>query len=105
MEAYICCGCGRGFDRPADYAEPETGERLLLSPCCGQAFRESARCSGCGRLLPAGEGSLCPVCRREAVDRFKLLLGGFTQEEREAINDAYDGVPLTEEREGRDERI
>ena len=95
MERYICLGCGQGFPWPAQYRDPQTGEAHLTSPCCRTAFREADRCQNCGRLIPREEGRLCPRCRKDAVDRFRQLLDRVTPAEREAINNAYDGVPLT----------
>ena len=103
MDRFICRCCGEGFGWPVHRTEPETGETHLVSPCCHGGFYEAARCEGCGRLIPAEEGRLCSRCRAGAVERFRLLLDRFTPEEREAINDAYDGVALTET-EGEPER-
>lgn len=102
MERYICMGCGETFHRPIR-VEEDSGERKLVSPCCGEGFRDAVSCRSCGTLLAEGtdEHGLCPACAHGAVERFRdLLRREFTGPEREALNDAFDGVPLTEPERG-----
>lgn len=89
-------GCGETFHQPVQIEE-DTGERRSVSPCCGEGFRCAISCRSCGRPIQEGEDihGLCPDCARQAVERFQALLRrDFTGAEREALNDAFDGVPL-----------
>ena len=94
--SYICTGCGQAFEEPAAYVEPSTGERRRLSPCCLEAVREAVPCPVCGDPMEAEE-TVCPVCARRALERFRRSLEDFTPEERELLDLAYDGRSLTEE--------
>ena len=102
-EVCVCLGCGGVFQHPKLVTEV-TGERCSVSPCCGEAWASARRCSGCGRWMAEHSGlhGLCPDCARNAAERFrKLLIDEFSQEEREVLNDAFDGVPLTRPEQGR----
>lgn len=95
---YICLGCGQAFEQPVRVAEA-SGESRLYSPCCREGFSSAVRCSGCGAAVAQGEEvhGLCQDCAGGAVARLREFLGrGFTQAEREVLNDAFDGVDLSE---------
>ncbi len=105
---YVCLGCGEAFEQPVRVAEA-SGESRLYSPCCRESFTPAVHCRNCGAALPQGEEvhGLCPDCAEEAVARLReFLCRGFTQAEREVLNDAFDGVALSEagERSERSER-
>ena len=96
MGCYVCCGCGEAFRQPVRVPEA-SGEVHWVSPCCGEDYREAVPCALCGRPVSRARRrhGLCPRCAGESVARFARRLEEFSPEEREVINDAYDGVPLT----------
>lgn len=100
--AYVCLGCGEAFEQPVRVTEA-SGERRLCSPCCLESFAPGVRCEGCGAFLPQGQErhGLCPDCAGDAVERLRdLLRRGFTQAERDVLNDAFDGVDLSGQERG-----
>ena len=93
---YVCLGCGQAFEQPVQVAEA-SGESRLYSPCCQEGFTSAVRCPGCGAAVPQREAlhGLCQDCAGDAVARLReFLRRGFTQAEREVLNDAFDGVDL-----------
>lgn len=101
-ERHLCLGCGRVFDWPRAWEEqhgqPELpGERFSLSPCCGDGYVKAVRCARCGKWMARDGGhGLCGRCAGQAVGRLRrLLMDQFSREERLAVNEAFDGVPLT----------
>ncbi len=96
---YVCLGCGQAFEQPVQVAEA-SGERRCYSPCCREGFTPAVPCRSCGAALPQGGDvhGLCPDCAEAAVERLRDFLRlGFTPAEREVLNDAFDGVALSEE--------
>lgn len=96
MQALICAGCGRSFEGLRPVEEPH-GERRLTSPCCGEGFSTAQRCGHCGNLAEADSlrHGLCRACCRWTVEEFKWYLSRrFSPEQREILNEEYDGVSL-----------
>ena len=101
---YICLDCGNEFTHPKTIEEKhgdpfQLREKHRVSPCCHSTFAEAMRCGGCNALIAAGADchGLCRKCAERAVDRLRyLLLNEFTEAEREALDEAFDGVFLTE---------
>ena len=85
------------------HGQPEyAGERQLVSVCCGDGFDEAVQCAGCGgwEAGSALHHGMCRRCARKTVERLRTVLREeFSTEEREVLNDAFDGVPLTVEKE------
>ena len=101
---YICLECGEEFSNPKT-TEDNHGVPFLLkvkhrvSPCCHGAFAEAIRCDRCGNLIAAGADAhgYCRKCAERTVDKLRyVLFNEFTEAEREILNDAFDGVALTE---------
>lgn len=101
---YICLNCGEEFREPK-VLEDRHGdpfglpEKLRVSPCCCDSFTEAVRCDRCGALIAAGADAhgLCRKCAEQTVEKLRnLLRNEFTEAEREVLNDAFDGVALTE---------
>jgi hypothetical protein len=56
-------------------------------------------CDGCGEILAAGTDhhGLCRKCAVKAVERLNYFLNNeFTEAERLVLDDAFDGVALSE---------
>ena len=99
MEHYLCLNCEQVFDTPAQFTDPSTKENSWRSPCCLDAFAPVTTCVHCGKLMAAGADlhGLCRTCAETVVSRLRYLLNNeFTDAEREILNDAFDGVPLTD---------
>jgi len=100
---YICMNCGGQFEHPTVFVEnhnlPFYSEKISLSPCCRDTFMPTMRCAVCGDVLAAGTDhhGMCKKCAVAAVDRLCYFLNNeFTEAEREVLNEAFDGVALTE---------
>lgn len=106
---YFCLNCGDPFQKPKvledKHGEPwRIGEKRRVSPCCRDSFVKAVGCTGCGELVPAGKDlhGLCRKCGEKTVSRLRyMLLNEFTEAEREILNDAFDGVPLTDPEEAK----
>ena len=99
VEHYICLNCEELFDTPCEISDPGTGERYWRSPCCLDGFMPVVSCERCGKLIAVGADThgLCGHCAEATVARLRYFLNNeFTEEEREVLNEAFDGVPLTE---------
>ena len=98
MEFYICFNCGSSFRQPKMVTESH-GEKHAVSPCCGDSYSPGARCSYCGREMLQAESrhGLCRKCAWSTIEHFRwYLLNNFSSPQRAVLNDAFDGVPLTE---------
>lgn len=98
MEFYICLNCGAVFHKPRPVTECH-GEKHDVSPCCGEDFAQGSECSYCGKEMPAAEGrhGLCRKCAWSTVEHFRwYLCNNFSEAQRAVLNDAFDGVPLTQ---------
>lgn len=100
---YICMNCGGQFEHPTTVVDnhglPFFSEKHRVSPCCRDTFVETMPCNSCGRDV--GEGTdyhgLCRKCAEAAVERLRYVLyNEFTEAERQVLDDAFDGVSLTE---------
>ena len=72
---------------------------MPVSVCCGDGFDEAAQCVRCDgwEVKGALHHGLCRRCAQKAVERLRAVLREeFSREEREVLNDAFDGVPLAE---------
>lgn len=101
---YICLECGHEFIGPVTVTDRHGSPYVLkekhrVSPCCHGAFAEATECVECGGLIAVGADShgLCRKCAEKTVARLRyLLFNEFTEAQRETLNDAFDGVNLTE---------
>lgn len=98
MEIYICMNCGSAFHEPKAVTELH-GEKHSVSPCCGDSFAAGAQCGYCGREMLEAESrhGLCQKCAWTAIEHFRWhLLNNFSDAQRAVLNEAFDGIPLTE---------
>ena len=99
MVQYICLDCGKAFRGPELIEEFETGEHHWKSPCCHGGFVPAVICGNCDKLIAGGSDfhGLCGDCATKTISRLRyFLMNEFTESEREVLNDAFDGVALTE---------
>lgn len=98
MERYICMNCGSSFRSPKTITEAH-GEKHSVSPCCCDSYAAAAECCDCGREMPRGESrhGLCQKCAWTTVEHLRWYLrSNFTDAQRAVLNEAFDGVPLTQ---------
>lgn len=101
---YICLNCGEEFSHPTILEDRHggpfgLGEKYRVSPCCHDGFTAAVTCPLCGELTAAGYDShgLCRKCAEKTVERLQYFLyNEFTEAQREVLNDAFDGVALTD---------
>ncbi len=101
---YFCLNCGEPFQKPKTieekHGEPfRIGEKRRVSPCCKDSFVKALVCTGCQELIPAGKDQhgMCRKCAEKTVGRLQEhLIHDYTEAERQVLNDAFDGVALTE---------
>ena len=95
---YICLNCGEPFEEPYTYFE-DYGEAQTVSPCCKGAFDYATTCDNCKRPIPASAvfHGQCEECTKDVIRSLvKHLKEHYTYKEREILNDAFEGVPLTD---------
>ena len=102
---YICLDCGEEFTHPKiiedkhDHDPFTPREKHRVSPCCYTNFAAAMNCGSCGTLIAIGKDThgMCRKCAERTVARLRFLLfNEFTAAQREVLNDAFDGVALTE---------
>lgn len=102
---YICLDCGEEFSRPKIIEDKHDDdpftprEKHRVSPCCYTGFAAAMNCDDCGALIAIGKDAhgMCRKCAERTVARMRyLLFNEFTEAQREVLNDAFDGVPMTE---------
>jgi len=100
---YICMNCGKQFETPAvevdTHSLPFFCEKHRVSPCCRDTFVETMACASCDAEIGKGTDyhGLCRKCAEQTVERLRYFLyNEFTEAERQVLNDAFDGVALTD---------
>lgn len=97
---YVCNRCGETFTL-------EEGKRLkteeglfTICPNCGDDdIEEGERCPVCKEIHYEWDftGGVCKNCFADAVSAFKACLGYLQPWEREALEDHYGNIDITEE--------
>lgn len=82
----VCEPMGEAWGAPA-YQE------YYACPCCGGAYEEVQPCKICGGYEGIDEGEeYCNECKADVLKRFQNFVNSeFTEEERELLNELYDG--------------
>ena len=89
---YKCKSCGHLFEEgeQASWVEPH-GERLSGCPLCYGAYEIAIPCKLCGGYDNTEE-DYCKDCKNDIKKRFSdFVEKEFTKEERELLNELYDG--------------
>lgn len=92
---YKCKECGHLFEDGEEkrWVEPH-GETLRGCPICFGVYEIARPCKICG-AYSSDNGEYCEICKNDIKQRFVDLLDKhFTKEERELLNELYDGEPL-----------
>lgn len=98
LKKYICLNCMETFSEPTRIRDSE-GDYRWLSPCCRDSYTVAMECASCGGTIPVGSDlhGRCRKCAEAVVSKLQYLLyNEFTEAEREVLNDAFDGVSLTD---------
>lgn len=90
---YKCNECGHIFEMGEEKRWTESyGEEFAGCPLCMGEFTEVYSCEICGAPT---EGKFCGKCKDDVQARFiKLIENEFTTEERELLNELYDGEEI-----------
>ena len=90
---YCCSECGHIFEEGKFKSWVEShGEEMQGCPICFSAFREVKPCKMCGSYNHDAESDVCDECKKKVEKRFAdFVEQNFTAEERELLNDIYDG--------------
>jgi hypothetical protein len=90
---FKCYECGHLFEdgEQARWTEPH-GERCSGCPICAGGYTVVYPCKICGGYT---EEDYCEDCKADVKKRFENILDKeFTKEERELLNELYDGERL-----------
>lgn len=90
---YRCTGCGHIFEEGEfiSWIEPHE-EEMQGCPKCFSPFEEVEPCKICGSYNHNAENDFCDECKKVVAKRFsEFVENNFTKEERELLNELYDG--------------
>lgn len=101
MTMYRCEECGHLFEEGeqehisecvGEYWGSPAYQEYDVCPCCGGSYETISPCKICGGYenLESGE-KYCENCKIEVEKRFEALMEEFSEEEREILNELYDG--------------
>ena len=97
-----CTVCGKLFDENEKKLytdrhgfESPPYETYYGCPCCGGAFDEIEPCKICGSYYHDEEEEYCDECKRTVKKRFSDFMDkSFSKEERQLLNELYDGEKI-----------
>lgn len=98
---YRCKSCGHLFEEGEEkvYSEKigEFGgapayQSYSACPICGENYEKVNPCEICGSCNHDADEKYCDECKKEVKTRFsRFVENNFTKEERELLNELYDG--------------
>ena len=99
---YRCNECGHLFEEgeQAEWVEMHgfnygKGEQWSGCPICKGCYKEIYPCRICGSYDHDCDEEYCEDCKKNVKKRFSAFIEKeFTKEERELLNELYDGEPL-----------
>lgn len=102
MKMYRCEECGHLFEEGEESRWVETHgldtppyEEWSGCPLCKGSYEEIKPCKICGSYDHDYGEEYCNVCKKNVEKRFSTFIEEeFTEEERELLNELYDGEPL-----------
>ena len=102
MKMYKCEECGNLFEEGEQVEWVETHgldsppyERWSGCPICKGGYAEIKPCKICGSYNHDFDEDYCEQCKKDVRKRFSTFIEEeFTKEERELLNELYDGEPL-----------
>ena len=102
MKMYKCQECGHLFEEgeQAEWTEMHgfsygNGEEWQGCPICKGGYEEIKPCKICGSYDHDYDEEYCNTCKKDVQKRFSAFIEEeFTEEERELLNELYDGEPL-----------
>ena len=96
---YICNRCGETFSlEDGKSFRTDEGTFTLCPECRSSDIEQATRCSVCREIVFAYElkGGVCPECFSDAVAAYKRYLDYLQPWEREALDDYYGNIDVTE---------
>ena len=97
---YICNRCGETFTLEEGHRQRTDEGNFTLCPNCRSCdIEEGERCPVCKEIHYEWDftGGVCNNCFADAVSAFKACLGYLQPWEREALEDHYGNIDITEE--------
>ena len=102
MIMFKCLECGNLFEEgeQAEWVEMHgfnygNGEKWSGCPICKGDYEEIKPCKICGSYDHDYDEEYCNACKKDVQKRFSAFIEKeFTKEERELLNELYDGEPL-----------
>lgn len=95
---YFCNSCKRTFDEPDDnsWYEDAAGAPCRMDddgcPYCGSSdYDKVHQCALCKEETAVGDDDLCKKCKLYTVKDFQRQMDEYTAEQREYLNDYYEG--------------
>ena len=99
---YICESCGERFALEEGKVRRYEEGDIIVCPCCGSAdLEEAERCRICGSIIYEHEkkGGVCKACFEDAASSYKHCLDYLQPWEREALDDHFGNIDITEREE------
>lgn len=95
-EMYKCTKCGHIFEDGEEATWEEShGEAWWGCPKCKGTAQEIKPCKICGSYNHETTEEFCDECKKNVKKRFKDFVDeNFTKEERELLNELYDGEQI-----------
>ena len=97
---YICDRCGETFTLEEGYRQRTDEGNFTLCPNCRSCdIEEGERCPICKEIHYTWDftGGVCKNCFNDAVSAFKACLDYLQPWEREALEDHYGNIDITED--------
>jgi hypothetical protein len=101
MKMYKCTECGHIFEEGEQATFEESRgehfgcpayEQMSGCPICKEPYEEIEPCKICGSYEHDADEEYCDQCKIDVRKRFEtFVLNAFTVEERELLNELYDG--------------
>ena len=101
---YRCIECGHLFEEGEQARWRESRGEFWGTPCseemsgcpiCKSPYEEIKPCRVCGSYEHDADEEYCERCKIDVRKRFEtFVLNAFTVEERELLNELYDGEPI-----------
>jgi DNA-directed RNA polymerase subunit RPC12/RpoP len=97
---YICSDCGEKFALNECGVFNDNGEEISVCPSCGSHFIDEAkRCKVCREIYSeyTERGGVCAKCFEDALSAWKTCISYLQPWEREALDNEYGNIDITEE--------
>lgn len=94
---YVCNRCDYDFTLEESHRWTCDGDVVTVCPNCGSDdIDEAKRCPVCREIVRQLRGGVCGHCFDDAVDAYKALFEYLTPWQKEALEDEYGTIDITE---------